>query len=175
MGPVAAGCYNGTVTASSTAYDGYEGFLREAIRRHWESRPKERLSFLSLLLATREAWQVAWDKATRSRQKLATGAAGAAAVAVLLRTFAGGPLGFLLTSASIASLVALYAREHDRVRKRADQYRGLVAEYQGKYASLRNRYVVGEIDQPERDLMIDGLLQRFLQDLESSPSAPDSP
>lgn len=161
------------MASTSTAYDGYEGFLREAIRLHWESRPKERLSFLSLLLATREAWQVAWDKATQSRQRLATGAAGAAAVTVLLRTFAGGPLGFLLTSASIASLVALYVREHDRVRQRSDRYRSLVAEYRGKYASLRNRYVMGEFERPERDLMIDGLLQRFLQALQETPA--DSP
>ena len=72
---------------ATTAYESYDGFLREAIRRHWEAYPKARLSFLSLLLATREAWQVAWDRASASGGRLATGAAGAAAVAVLLRTF----------------------------------------------------------------------------------------
>lgn len=147
------------------AYDSYEGFLREAIRRHWESRPKERLSFLSLLMATREAWQVAWDRASRSGQKLATGAAGTAAALVLLRAFVGGPLGFLLTGASVASLATLYARQHDQVRARAERYRELVADYRGRYAAVKNRYILGDIDRPERDLMIDGLLQRFLSDL----------
>ena len=82
-----------------TPYDSYEGFVRTVIRAYWESGKSSRVTFLALLLATRETWAVALDKTLTpgAGKKALAGAAGAAAVAVLLRAFLGGPLGLLLT------------------------------------------------------------------------------
>ena len=60
-------------------YDTFSGFLHTAIQRYWTGS-KNRVNFLALLFATREAWDVAWDRATSpgSGKKLLTGAAGVA-------------------------------------------------------------------------------------------------
>src|SRR5690242_5236931 len=100
----------------ATKLDTYDGFLKAAIKQYWD-KGGSRINFLALLLASREAWEVAWDeaKAPGTGKKLLTGAAGAAAIVVLLRLFVGGPIGIILTGASIASLGALYARNHKHI------------------------------------------------------------
>lgn len=149
------------------AYESFEGFLRTAIKRYWDTKGSK-LNFLALLLASREAWNVAWDEATSAPRRVVTGAASAATVAVLLRNFAAGPVGVLLTGASIASLVTVYARNHERIRGRVQRYRELIDRYRSRYKELRDQYVEGDVDRPQRNLMIDGLLNRFLGDLDAT-------
>lgn len=156
-------------------YETFEGFLQSAIKAYWESPGRSRTNFLSLLLATRKAWQVAWDEATEpaTGKKILTGAAGAAAIAVLVRVFLGGPIGILLTGASVASLVAIYAKNHKRIWAQAERYRGLVETYRRRFAEVRDEYVDGKLRREQRDLMIDGLMRRFLTDLEAPPAGFD--
>ena len=127
-------------------------------------------SFIALLLASREAWEVAWDevRAPGVGKKLVTGVAGAAVVAMLVRFFAG-PLGLILTGASIASLGALYARKHRHIWAQQERYRGLLDTYRVKHQRLRGKFIEGLVDEEERDLMIDGLLRRFLEELDEKP------
>lgn len=155
------------MTHDEPAYDSFEGFLRTAIKRYWDTKGSK-LNFLALLLASREAWQVAWDEATSAPRRMATGAASAATVAVVLRHFVGGPVGILLTGASVASLATAYARNRERIHHQVQRYRELIDHYRSRYKKLRDQYVDGDIDRPQRNLMIDGLLNRFLDDLDTT-------
>jgi hypothetical protein len=153
--------------ADEDLYRSYEGFLRGAIRAYWDSGRGSKANFLAFLLASREAWQVAWEGVTApgSSKKILTGAAGATALALLLRTVVGGPIGILLTGASIASLVAVYVKNHHRIWARVDHYRELVDDYRPKFEEIRTEYVDGHVRRDQRDLMVDGLLARFLNEL----------
>lgn len=152
-------------------YDSYEGFLRAAIRAYWESGSASRVNFLALLLACRETWQVAWTRAATSPGRILTGAAGAAAIAVLLRTFLGGPIGILLGGASVASLVAVYVKNHERIWRQVARYRGLIEDYRGRFEQVRGDYIDEKVDRQQRDLMLDGLMSRFLSALDEEPPA----
>lgn len=152
------------------AYKSYDGFLKAAIKTYWE-RGEDRVNFISLLLASREAWEVAWDEVRQpgTGKKMLTGAAGAAAVVVVLRLLLGGPVGLILTAASVASLGALYARNHKRIWAQQDRYKGIIGQYRIKHQQVRAKFVDGTIDDDERDLMVEGLLRRFLEEIEQMP------
>jgi len=164
------------MATASEPYASYEGFLRAAIKTYWASGQGSKVNFLALLLASRETWQVAWDKVAtpESGKKLLLGTAGVAAVTLLLRTVLGGPIGLLLTGASLASLVAIYAKNHKQIWERAERYKDLIVRYRGRFEKVRAEYIDGAVRQDQRDLMIDGLMSRFLVELEDDgPPAPD--
>jgi hypothetical protein len=160
------------MSKDTEAYESYDGFLRGAIRAYWESSGRSKVNFLSLLLATRSAWQVAWDKvAATGGKKILTGAAGAAAIALILRLVVGGPIGLLLTGASIASLVAIYVKNHERIWKRVALYKTLVDDYRPRYDEIVKDYGSGKVREDQRNLMVDGLMARFLIDLDADTEA----
>jgi hypothetical protein len=150
-------------------YESYEGFLKAAIRTYWEQGARSKVNFLALLFASKEAWQVAWGKVASpdAGKKILTGAAGAAALTLLLRTVVGGPIGILLTGASIASLVAIYVKNHKRIWLKVDRYRIVIDEYRTAYEEVRSDWAEGGLKDSQRDLMVDGLLGRFLAELDS--------
>lgn len=151
-------------------YDTYDGFLKTAIKKYWD-QGADRVNFIALLLASREAWSVAWEgvRSPGTSKKILTGAAGAAAVVVVLRALLGGPIGLILTGASIASLGALYARNHKRIWAQQERYKTLINQYRIKHQQVRMKFVDGDLDADERDLMVDGLLRRFLEELDVPP------
>src|SRR5262245_13444826 len=102
--------------APSPAYTSYDGFLKTAIETYWSTR-RNQIHFVALLLASREAWEVAWDgiRAPGTGTKVLTGAAGVTAVVIALRLLIGGPIGLVLTGVSIAGLAAVYVRNHRRI------------------------------------------------------------
>ncbi len=154
----------------SSSYDTYDGFLKTAIKKYWD-QGADRVNFIALLLASREAWSVAWDgvRAPGTSKKILTGAAGATAVVVILRMLLGGPIGLILTGASVASLGALYARNHKRIWAQQERYKTLINQYRVKHQQVRTKFVDGGLDADERDLMVDGLLRRFLEELDVPP------
>ena len=158
----------GTASTEASTYETYQGFLKGAIKAYWGSEGRSRATFLALLLAAREAWEVAWDevKEPGNAKKLLTGAAGAAAVALLIRTFLGGPIGLLLGGASIASLVAVYVKNRKQIHGRVDHCRGLVAKYRPQWDAVRGDWAEGKLRTDQRDLMMDGLMARFLVELD---------
>lgn len=159
-----------------SAYESYEGFLKLVVKRFWDEQRERRVDALALLLASREAWEVAVDKATSalSLKNLLASAAGATAVTMLLRSVLGGPLGLILTGASVASLATLYAKNQQRVRQRAQAYRRLVTQYRGDFEAVREDYLASRIRRDQRDLMVEGLFARMLAQLaENEPSSVD--
>ena len=110
-------------------------------------------------------WGAAWDEIRDPAlaKKVLTGAAGAAAVALILRAVLGGPIGLLLTGASIASLVAFYVRNNRQVIAKVGGYREIIADYRERYQAITDE----ASDDATRHLMIDGLMSRFLDDLDA--------
>ena len=153
-------------------YPSYDDFLRTAMKRCWERKTSSKATFLALMLASRHAWGVAIDKtfSAESGKKVLTGAASAAAVAMLIRTFLGGPIGILLGGASVASLVAVYGRDRKVVTKKVVRYRELIGEYKPRYEDLAKKASSND----ERNLMLDGLMTRLLDDLDE-PIAKEVP
>ncbi len=149
----------------------YEDFLEVSIKRYWEAKGGSKRTFLALLLATEEAWSVAWDETTKAgvARPLLAGAASVATLTVLLRFLSAGPLGFLLTGVSAASLLALYAVEQDTIRARAGNVREVVntfrAEFDDLVAERRGRH----IRDAQWELMMEGLMARFLDALHDAP------
>ena len=156
------------------AYKSFDGFLKAAIKSYWD-QGGDRVNFISLLLATREAWEVAWGEVTQpgTGKKVLTGAAGAAAVLVVLRLLLGGPIGLILTAASVASLGALYVRNHRKIWAQQDRYKALIGQYRVKHQQVRGKFVDGTIDDDERDLMVEGLLRRFMEEIDQAPDLDD--
>ena len=152
-------------------YANYEGFLKAAIKKYWASEKSTKVDMLASLLATRESWEAAWDEATSPGRSgtLLKGAAGAAAITMLLRTVMGGPLGLLLTGASVASLAALYAKHHERIWAQVDRYRALVDEYRPQYEEIGTGRTEEKLTESQHELMVDGLMARFVERLEKIP------
>lgn len=156
-------------------YASYDGFLKTAIERHWASG-RSRIHFVALLLASREAWEVAWEGVTApgTGQKALMGAGGVAAIYVALRLLIGGPIGLVLTGVSVASLVSVYAQNHRRIWDQQARYRRLIGDYRVKYDRIRGEFIEGAYSEDQRDLMIEGLLNRFLDEIDEDPGSPEA-
>ena len=96
------------------------------------------------------------------------------AVLLLLRALLGGPVGLVLSGLSIASLGTLYVRNHRLIWAQQERYRGLISAYRVKHQDVRGKYLDGVVSEEERDLMIDGLLRRFMDELDEKPDLPDA-
>jgi hypothetical protein len=149
----------------------YNAFLKDAIKRHWDANKSSKLELLALLLASREAWEVVIDGATspEGRSRALKGAAGAAALTVLLRTVVGGPLGLLLTGVSAASLVALYVRYQDQIWLSVDHYKRVIDDYRPRFDRARATCDDKALEPDEAALLLDGLMARFLAELAAVP------
>jgi hypothetical protein len=150
-------------------HDNYDQFLQVALATYYERGGKgKRVNFLALLLASGETWKVAYKRVMNVSLtgKVVTGVASAVAVRMLLRYALAGPIGIVLTAASVASLVSLYLRNQEAITAKVKGYREMIKEYEVKYEKVRGDWVDRKIDADQRDLMMDGLLQRFLAEIE---------
>lgn len=166
---------SGAPAPGKQMYASYDGFLKTAIERHW-AIGRSRVHFVSLLLASREAWEVAWQGITApgTGRTVMMGAGGATAVYVALRLLVGGPIGLVLTGVSIASLISVYARNHRRIWDQQDRYRRLIGDYRVKFDRIRADWLEGSYGEEQRDLMLDGLLNRFIDEIDDDPTSPEA-
>ena len=154
----------------SSVYESYEKFLRRVLSLYYEKGGRDRkINFLALLLASGETWKVVGRRfmGISTTGKVVGAAAGALLIRTLLKYALGGPIGVLLTGASAASLVALYLRNQRRIHDRVTGYRTLIGEYRTRFEEIRGQWAEGQVDQAQRDLMIEGLLTRLLDDLDA--------
>ncbi|HJK89179.1 MAG TPA: hypothetical protein RMH85_25895 [Polyangiaceae bacterium LLY-WYZ-15_(1-7)] len=157
--------------ADDDAYESYQGFLRASMKRYWDRKGSSKVTFLALMFATRQAWGVAVKGAfsAESGKRALGGAAGVAAAAVLIRVFLGGPLGLLLAGASAVSLIAVYGRNQEAIWRKVVRFRAIMDEYEERYEALREQHASGDFDDDQRDLMMEGLMARFLDELDTVP------
>lgn len=150
-------------------YAEFDSFMQSAIFEFYKTTGKQHKgSFIALLIASGEVSAVALsalkDKANLKR--LAYGAAGVLALRVGLKYALSGPLGILLAAGTVASLIAYFVRNRREVSSKIGSYRELVAGVRVDYEKLQSDYRDGRLNDEQRNLMVDGLMKRFLNDLE---------
>lgn len=152
-------------------FDDYDAFLKQAIRdyydRGWKSR---RGSFIALIIASGQMTSMAVDsvKDGTGLKKAALGAAGVVALRIGLRYALAGPLGVILTGAAAVSLVSYLVKNQKEITTKVSQFRTLIAETRTRFEETQGGYRAGRYDAASRNLMVDGLLKRFLEEIEAA-------
>jgi hypothetical protein len=148
-------------------YGGFDSFLKAAIRDYYERGWSHRKgNFIALLIASGQtAMALAKDSVVdgSGTRKLAIGAAAVLALRIGLRYALGGPLGLVLTLAASASMVSYFLRNQRDIIRRVGSYRQLIADTRDRYDDLQQGWRDGKYDDRSRNLMIDGLMKRFLE------------
>jgi hypothetical protein len=148
----------------AAGFDTYDDFVKAAIKdyydRGWATRKG---NFIALVIASGQVFSMARDQVTGEGglKKMAIGAVGIVALRVGLR-FVSGPLGILLTAASLASLGAFLAKNQKEISQKVPRFRELIAQTRTRFDEIQNGYRAGRYDARERNLMVDGLHKRFL-------------
>ncbi|MBK7078978.1 MAG: hypothetical protein IPH44_42610 [Myxococcales bacterium] len=154
-------------------YADFDAFKKQAIRdyyeRGWTSR---RGNFIALLIAAGGGASLGLAKDSvvdgTGTKKVAIGAGLALALRVGLRYALGGPLSLVLTAAAGASMLAYLVRNQKDILKKVERYRGVLAETERKYKDTHAQWRDGKYDVAQRNLMIDGLMKRFVADVDEA-------
>ena len=152
-------------------FDDYDAFLKQALRdyydRGWKSR---RGSFVALVIASGQMTSMAADsiKDGTGLKKAALGAAGVVALRVGLRYALAGPLGVILTGAAAVSLASYVIKNQKEITTKVTAFRTLIAGTRTKFEETQGGYRAGRYDAASRNLMVDGLLKRFLEDVDAA-------
>src|SRR5688500_2153652 len=153
-------------------YGRFDDFLKVAIReyydRGWTSRKG---NFIALLIASGQtAFALAKDSVVdgSGTKRVAIGAAAVLALRIGLRYAVGGPLGMVLTVAAGASMVAYLIRNQKDIHKKVQKYKLIIADVEKKYTETQSGWRDGKYGVPDRNLMIDGLMKRFIADVDES-------
>jgi hypothetical protein len=153
-------------------YADFDSFLKQGIKeyydRGWTTR---RGNFIALLIASGQtAFALAKDSVVdgTGTKKVAIGAAAMLALRIGLRYAVGGPLGMVLTVAAGASMVAYFIRNQKDILKKVQKYKLVFADLEKKYAECRSGWRDGKYGLPDRNLMIDGLMKRFISEVDEA-------
>jgi hypothetical protein len=151
------------------AYDDYDAFLKQAVReyyaRGWKSR---RGNFIALVIASGQMVSMAADsvRSGSGLKKAAIGAAGVVALRFGLRYFLTGPVGWLVSAAVVASAVGYLAKHQKEITAKLDPIRSLITDTRTKFDDIQGGYRAGRYDAAGRNLMVEGLLKRFLEQVD---------
>jgi hypothetical protein len=151
-------------------YDSFDDFLKTAVKQYYDRGWKSRKGpFAALLIASGQALSLATDsiKSGEGLKKVAYGAVGVVALRLALRFALGGPLGILLSGAAAASLVAYLIKHKDEVSGKIDQVRRLIDKTRPKFEEIQGAYGSGRYSEAERNLMMEGLLKGFLEQVDA--------
>src|ERR1700690_361928 len=146
-------------------FDDYDAFLKEGIRayydRGWKSR---RGNFIALVIASGQATSMAADSIRDGSglKKAALGAAGVVALRIGLRYAPSGPLGVIPTGAAAMSLGGYALKNRKEISAKVAGCRTLIADTRTRFEEIQGGYRAGRYDGASRNLMVDGLLKRFL-------------
>jgi len=153
-------------------YRDFDSFLKVAIReyydRGWTTRKG---NFIALLIASGQtAFALAKDSVVdgTGTKKVAIGAAAVLALRVGLRYAVGGPLGLVLSVAAGASLVSYFIRNQRDIVRRVGVYKKAIEEQHEKYEEIQQGWRDGRYESTDRNLMVDGLMKRFIQEIDDA-------
>jgi hypothetical protein len=152
-------------------FDDYKSFLKEGIREYYELGWKNRRgNFIALIIASGQAMSLAADsvKDGSGFKKAALGAAGFVALRVGLRYALSGPLGIVLTGAAAVSAVTYLVKNQKEIGAKVTTYRTLVEATRTKFDEVQGGFRGGRYDAAARNLMVDGLLRRFLDEVDAA-------
>ena len=157
----------GPESASKGIYSDYDSFLKVAMKEYYDRGFTSRKgNFIALLIASGQtAFSMAKDSVIdgTGTKKVAIGAALVLALRIGLRYAIGGPLGLVLTVAAGASMISYFLKNQKDIVRKVGTYRTLIGETRARYEELQEGWRAGRYDATERNLMIDGLMKRFLQ------------
>lgn len=151
------------------AYDDYDAFLKQAIhgyyQRGWKSR---KVNFIALVIASGQMASMARDSLADGSglKKVAIGTASVVALRLAWRYFLAGPLGMIVGVAALGSAVAYLGKHQKEVTGKIQPYRTLVGDTRTRFEEIQGGYRAGRYDQAGRNLMVDGLLQQFLRQVD---------
>lgn len=151
-------------------YTDFDALMKEILHEYYARSGKLRKgSFIALLIASGEVTSLAIDsiKDGSGLKKLAIGAVGVVALRIGLRYALSGPLGIILAGATAASLVAYFVKNRKEIKEKIVLYRTKVAELRQSYAQLQSDFRDARLTREQRNLMVDGLRQRFLAELDA--------
>jgi len=151
-------------------YTNFDAFLKAAIYDYYKlSGKKRRGNFIALVIASGEIASLAMDqvKSGAGAKKVALGAVGILALRIGLRYALSGPLGIIIAAATGASLIAFFIRNRSEIIGRVGRNRQLVAELRANYEQFQSDLRDGRVSEAQRNLMLDGLMKRFLSDLDA--------
>jgi hypothetical protein len=151
-------------------FDDYDAFLKQAIRDYYERGWKSRRgSFIALVIASGQVTSMAADSVRDGSglKKAALGAAGVVALRVGLRYALSGPLGVLLTGAAALSLASYVVKNQKEITTKVAAFRTLIAGTRARFEETQGGYRAGRYDAASRNLMVDGLLKRFLEEIDA--------
>lgn len=154
----------------SSIYEDFDSFLKVAIKEYYDQGWKQRRgNFISLLIASGQtSFALAKDSVIdgSGTKKVAIGAAAVLALRIGLRYALGGPLGLVLTIAASASMVSYFFRNQKDIIKRVGVYKDLISESQARHAEIVSGWRDSRYEETERNLMVDGLMKRFLEQVD---------
>ncbi len=160
------------VDAPAEMYDDYRAFLRQGVREYYERGWKARKgNFIALVLASGQMTGLAADsiKDGSGFKKAALGAAGVVALRLGLRYFLAGPVGLVLSAAMVASAVAYLVRNQKEISSKLGPYKELIEQMRTRFEEIQGGYRGGKYDTAGRNLMVDGLLKQFLEQVDAQP------
>jgi hypothetical protein len=151
-------------------FDDYDAFLKQAIRDYYERGWKSRRgTFIALVMASGQMTSMAAESVRDGSglKKAALGAAGVVALRLGLRYALSGPLGIILTGAAAMSAGGYLLKNRKEITTKVGSCRTLIADTRTRFEEIQGGYRAGRYDGAARNLMVDGLLKRFLEELEN--------
>jgi len=160
---------NAEAAPNTAAYDTFEDYLRLAVTEYYDrSWKNRRANFIALLIASGQMSHLAKDAVSGQKglRNIAAGAVGVVALRLALRWALGGPLGILLTAATGASLIAFFLRNQKEISAKTGRFREQIEAERAHFEEIQSGYRANRYEARERNLMVDGQLKRFLQELD---------
>jgi len=153
--------------ATAGMYTDFDAFLKVALKeyydRGWTTRKG---NFIALLIASGQtAVALAKDSVVdgTGTKKVAIGAATVLALRVGLRYALGGPLGLVLTLAASASMISYFITHQRDIIRKVGIYKSIIVDTRERFDELQRGWHDGKYDVTSRNLMIDGLMKRFIE------------
>jgi hypothetical protein len=161
-----------TESSGKGIYADWDNFLKVAIREYYDRGFTSRKgNFIALLMASGSAaFSMAKDSVVdgTGTKKLAIGAALALALRIGLKYALGGPLGLVLTVAAGASMISYFLRNQKDIVRKVGVYKTLIGDTRKRFDDIQDGWRAGRYDATERNLMVDGLMKRFLTQCDES-------
>jgi hypothetical protein len=151
-------------------FDDFDAFLRQGVREYYDRGWKVRRgNFIALVMTSGQVASMAVDSVRDGTglRKAAFGAAGVVALRFGLRYFLGGPVGLLLSAAVVASAVGYLVKNQKEITAKLPACRELIADTRTKFDEIQGGYRAGRYDAAGRNLMVEGLLKRFLDQVDA--------
>jgi hypothetical protein len=155
--------------SQAATYDTFDEYLRLAIKEYYDRGWKNRrANFIALVIASGQMATMAKDAVSGEKglKNVAMGAIGVVGVRLALRWALGGPLGILLTAATGASLIAYFIKNQKEIQQKIGRFKERIVEERAKFEEVQSGYRANRYDVRERNLMVDGQLKRFLNELD---------